>query len=228
MATETTTLRIKAEKLGTVTEVKTLLADLENAYNSIYAFDFLVDSIIYDRERNFRQLDERFHRMRRYWKEFSNRKEFPYDPFFFELFWEDNLNRQQNILPNLLELQSKIDIEKIILPSDRLVISKVNIQSPGFWEFLGGLNPLQQIREYIKDRHERKKDKDYRSRQEEELGELSIEEKRNNIINQRIDMLKKVGYSDIEIRQLVTAMVITPLKQLDKHQDNGQIEGPEQ
>jgi hypothetical protein len=228
MATETTTLRIKAEKLGTVTEVKTLLADLENAYNSIYAFDFLVDSIIYDRERNFRQLDERFHRMRRYWKEFSNRKEFPYDPFFFELFWEDNLNRQQNILPNLLELQSKIDIEKIILPSDRLVISKVNIQSPGFWEFLGGLNPLQQIREYIKDRYERKKDKDYRSRQEEELGELSIEEKRNNIINQRIDMLKKVGYSDIEIRQLVTAMVITPLKQLDKHQDNGQIEGPEQ
>ena len=228
MATETTTLRIKAERLGTVSEVKNLLADLENAYNSIYAFDFLVDSVIYDRERNFRQLDERFHRMRRYWKEFSNRKDFPHDPFFYELFWEDNLNRQQYILPSLLELQSKIDIEKIILPNDRLVISKVNIQSPGFWEFLGGLNPLQQIREYIKDRHERKKDKDYRSRQEEELGDLSIEEKRNNIINQRIDMLKKLGYSDIEIRQLVTAMVITPLKELDKHQDNGQIEGPEQ
>jgi len=228
MTTETTTLRIKAEKLGTVTEVKNLLADLENAYNSIYAFDFLVDSIIYDRERNFRQLDERFHRMRRYWKEFSNRKEFPYDPFFFEFFLEDNFNKQQNGLPNLLELQSKIDIESIILPSDRLVISKVNIQSPGFWEFLGGLNPLQQIREYIKDRHERKKDKDYRSRQEEELAELSIEEKRNNIINQRIDMLKKVGYSEIEIRQLVTAMVITPLKRLDKHQDNGQIEGTEE
>jgi len=216
MATETTTLRIKAERLGTVSEVKNLLADLENAYNSIYAFDFLVDSVIYDRERNFRQLDERFHRMRRYWKEFSNRKDFPHDPFFYELFWEDNLNRQQYILPSLLELQSKIDIEKIILPNDRLVISKVNIQSPGFWEFLGGLNPLQQIREYIKDR------------QEEELGDLSIEEKRNNIINQRIDMLKKLGYSDIEIRQLVTAMVITPLKELDKHQDNGQIEGPEQ
>jgi len=228
MATEQTILRIKAEKLGTVTEVKNLLTDLENAYNSIYAFDFLVDTIAYDRERNFRRDDERFHRMRKYWKEFSNRKDFPYDPFFFEMFWEDNLYRRQNNLPNLLELQSKIDIEKIVLPSDRLVISKVNIQSPGFWEFLGGLNPLQQIREYIKDRHERDKDKKYRSRQEEELGDLSIEEKKNNIINQRIDMLKKAGYTDNEIRQLVTAMVIIPLKKLDRYQDNGQIETPEE
>jgi hypothetical protein len=227
MATEKTTLRIKAEKLGTVTEVNSLLVDLDNAYNSIYAFDFLVDSIMYDRERHFKQLDEKFHRMRRYWKEIPNRKDFPYDPFFFEMFWEDNLLRQQSNLPNLFELQSKIDIEKIILPNDRLVISKVNIQSPGFWEFLGGLNPLQQIREYLNDRHERKKDKNYRSRQEEELGDLSIEEKRNNILNQRIDMLKKAGYTEIEIRQLVNAMIITPLNKLDSHQDNRQIETPE-
>lgn len=45
MAIETSTLRIKAERLGTVTAVKELLTDLEAAYNSIYAFDFLVDSI---------------------------------------------------------------------------------------------------------------------------------------------------------------------------------------
>jgi hypothetical protein len=224
MATELTTLRIKAEKLGTVTDVKIFLTDLENAYNSIYAFDFLVDSIGYDRERNIKLIDERFHRMREYWKEFSFKRDFPYGGIFFEKFFEDYIGGPQNTLPNLLELQSKIDIEQIVLPSDRLVISKVNIQSPGFWEFLGGLNPLQQIREYIKDRHERKKDDKYKSRQEEELGELEIEEKKNNIINQRIDMLKKAGYTKTEIRQLVTKMVITPLKQLNKHQDNGQIE----
>ena len=38
MKKETTSLRIKAEKLGTVSEVTTLLNDLEFAYNSIYAF----------------------------------------------------------------------------------------------------------------------------------------------------------------------------------------------
>ena len=93
---------------------------------------------------------------------------------------------------------------------------------------LGSLNPLQQIREGLKDHHERKKDNKYRNRQEEELGELDIIEKKENIISKQIEILKKLGYSDTEIRQLVNIMVIEPLNKLDKHQDNGQIEGPEQ
>lgn len=229
MATEKTSLRIKAERLGTVYEVTTLLTDLEAAYNSIYAFDFLVDTLSYDRERKLKQVDERFHRLRRYWEDFSNRKDFPFDPFMYKMFFEEYaFSRPKETLPNLLELQSKIDIDKIILPSDRLFISKVNIQSPGFWEVLGSLNPLQQIREYIKDRHERKKDDKYRSRQEEEIGELEIEERRNKIINQRIETLRGLGYSNTEIRQLVMAMVIEPLNKLGRHQDNGQIEGPDE
>lgn len=230
MATEKTSLRIKAERLGTVSEVTALLKDLETAYNSIYSFDFLVETLSYDRERKLKQVDERFHRLRRYWKDFSNRKDFPsFDPFMYEMFFEEYaFNRPKDTLPNLLELQSKIDFEKIILPSDRLLISKVNIQSPGFWEVLGSLNPLQQIREYIKDRHERKKDDNYRSRQEEEIGELEIEERRNRIINQRIETLRGLGYSETEIRQLVMTMVIEPLNRLGRHQDNGQIEGHEE
>lgn len=229
MATEITSLRIKAERLGTVSEVTTLLTDLESAYNSIYAFDFIIGSLAYDRERKLKQVDERFHRLRKYWKEFSNRKDYPFDPFMYEMFFEEYaFNRPKDNLPNLLELQSKIDIDKIILPSDRLIISKVNIQSPGFWEVLGSLNPLQQIREYIKDRHERKKDEKFRSRQEEEIGELEIQERRDRIINQRIETLRGLGYSDAEIRQFVTAMVIQPLNRLGNHQDNGQIEGPDE
>lgn len=229
MVTETSSLRIKAEKLGTISEVTTLLFDLDVSYNSIYAFDFLVDTLVNDRERNFRQVDDRFHRLRKYWKEFSNRKDFPFDPFLYEMFFEDYaFQRPKGNLPNLLELQSKIDIEKIVLPSDRLIISKVNIQSPGFWEVLGSLNPLQQIREYLKDRHERKKDNKYKSRQEEELAELEITKQRDNIINQRIATLRGLGYSDVEIRQLVTTMVIQPLNRLGRHQDNGLIEGPDE
>ena len=229
MATEISSLRIKAEKLGTISEVTSLLFDLEAAYNSIYAFDFLVDTLASDRQRNVRQIDERFQRLGRYWKDFSSRKDFPFDPYLYELFFEDYaLGRPNSTLPNLLELQSKIDIDKIILPNDRLIISKVNIQSPGFWEVLGSLNPLQQIREYIKDRHERKKDNKYKSRQEEELAELEITERRGRIINQRIETLRGLGYSDSEIRQLVTAMVIQPLNRLGGHQDNGQIEGPDE
>lgn len=225
MATENSTIRIKAERHGTVKEVRRLLKDFDNAYNSIYAFNFLVDSLINDRERNRRLLDDKFHDLRKYWKEFYRQKDFPYDPFFFDIFWDKHLRRFDGERVNLLELQTKLDIKKIVLPSETLKINKVNIQSPGFWEFLGSLNPLQQIREYLNDRHERCKDKKYRSRQEEELGDLSIMEKKNNIINQRIEILKGLGYSETEIRQLVSSMIIEPLNKLGQHQDRGLIEG---
>ncbi|MFL1895199.1 hypothetical protein ACJRPK_05820 [Aquimarina sp. 2-A2] len=229
MAEEITSLRIKAEKLGTVAEVTTLLYDLENAYNNIYAFNFIVDTLRYDRKRRFKQTDENFNRLRRYWKDFNYRKDYPFDPFMYEMFFEEfAFKRTKDSLPNLLELQQNIHINKIVLPSERLIISKVNIQSPGFWEVLGTFNPLQQIREYIKDRHERKKDNQYRSRQEEEIGELEIAERKNRILNQRIETLKSLGYSETQIRQFVVAMVIEPLNRLGKHQDNGQIEGTDE
>lgn len=214
MATETSTLRIKAERLGTVKEVKQLLTDFENTYNSIYAFDFLVDTLSNDRNRRLSELDERFHNWRMYWKEFSMRKDFPYDPFMFELFWDMHLHRTDESTLNLLELQSKIDIDKIVLPADTLTISKVNIQSPGFWEFLGSANPLTFIREFIKDLT-------YRNRQEKELGELKI-------LQEKISTLKQLGYSDIEIRQLTTAMVTEPLKKIEKHKNSGLIDGLEE
>jgi len=70
---------------------------------------------------------------------------------------EYGFRRTKNLLSNLIDLQNKVNFENIVLPSERLFFSKVNIQSPGFWEVMGSLNPLQQIREYLKDRHERKK-----------------------------------------------------------------------
>jgi len=53
-------------------------------------------------------------------------------------------------------------------------------------------------------------------------------EKENNIISQKIEILRELGYNEVEIRQLVMAMIIEPLNKLGKLQDNGQIEGIEQ
>lgn len=229
MDAKQTSLRIAAKRLGTVTEVTSLLIDLEFAYNSIYAFNFLVDTLVYDKERNLKHFGDQYDKMRKNWLEFYEYKNNLFDPFMYELFFEEySYSKSRNILPNLIELQSKINIEKIVLPTDRLYISKVNIQSLGFWEVLGNLNPLQQIREYIKDRHERKKDNMYRNRQEEEIGELEIDQKRNKIINERVTILRKLGYNDLEIRQLVNIMITEPLDKLGRHQDNGQIEGQDE
>src|SRR5262249_41492767 len=48
----------------------------------------------------------------------------------------------------------------VVLPENRLRLHAVSIQSPGFWEFLGTLNPLETIRKYLGDRYERKKDRE--------------------------------------------------------------------
>lgn len=47
--------------------------------------------------------------------------------------------------------------------ADRLRLIGVELHSPGFWDFLGKLNPLEVLRQYINDRHERQKDREYRS-----------------------------------------------------------------
>lgn len=49
--------------------------------------------------------------------------------------------------------------EEFILPDDRIQIHRISIKSPGFWEFLGNINPLEVLRKYLCDRHEREKDK---------------------------------------------------------------------
>jgi len=154
MAEKLETLRIKAERIGTVSEIRSLLADLENAYNSIYLFNMIVDSI--EVESTPKRIIDRAKHFRKYWNEFTGAKSIDYDPLYLEIFWGDPYFNKA-VLPNLLELQTKLDKDNIIPQDERLVISKVTFQSPGFWEFLGSLNPLEQIREYLKDRHERQK-----------------------------------------------------------------------
>jgi hypothetical protein len=189
-------LRIKAGRLGTVKEVKQFLTNFENAYNSIYAFVFLIDELL--KKDDKRQLKKKYHYLEKYFKE-----------------------------ETLLKLIEEIDIDKIILPADEIKISKINIQSPGFWEFLGNINPLEQIRKYLIDRKERRKNRDYRDRIEEGMGNLSIMEIETRIIHDRIKILRELGYSDKEIQQFVERMIIRPLYKLGRHLDTGQIEGIE-
>ena len=68
---------------------------------------------------------------------------------------------------NLLkEIQSNIE---------PLELTAASFSSAGFWEFLGNINPLIQIRELIKDHHERKKDLSYRNSLDKKKMEIEIE-----------------------------------------------------
>lgn len=108
------------------------------------------------------------------------------------------------------------------LPIDKqLYLNSAQISSPGFWEFLGSLNPLEQVREYLKDRHERKKDNNYKNEIEKKKGQLEIQQQLNKVILERVEILKSLGYAEDEIKKNYDKLIssIAQLAELE----NGQL-----
>lgn len=131
---------------------------------------------------------------------------------------------------------------RYILPSEELVIDKVSFNSPGFWEVIGALNPLTQIREYINDRHNRKKDKQF---WETELSKNILENQKLELENQKLalqnqeysielsfkkvaftkevySILKDAGCSEIELRKF-TNDCVSVLTKLEHCIDDNRI-----
>ncbi|KAF0135170.1 MAG: hypothetical protein FD152_1376 [Xanthobacteraceae bacterium] len=115
-----------------------------------------------------------------------------------------------------------------VYPPDQLEISRITIQSPGWIELMGSLNPLQQLRDYLKDRHERKKDKEWRWKSEKERAEAELEILRIQAERERVgalkefyDLLDRMELSPEEKRKILWERVGTPLTRLARHQDRG-------
>lgn len=111
--------------------------------------------------------------------------------------------------------------DEIILPEHRLRISRVVVESPGFWEFLGNLSPLEVLRKYLCDRHERKKDTAYRNRQEMEKGELELAKLGLEVVGEEISILQSLGVPEEKIRKALFDHIDKPLRALDEVQDKG-------
>lgn len=120
---------------------------------------------------------------------------------------------------NLLPIDQLMEID---ITEEGLILSRICIQSPGFWEFIGSLNPLEQIRKYVNDCYERQKEKEYRGL-DKERKELEIIKLQNSIFWEKIKLLKSIGYSEQEIRVLLEKLIILPLEKLITHQNSGLI-----
>jgi hypothetical protein len=193
----TGTLRLHCERGGTVSEIAAFLVDLDAAYLSLYNLERSL--VRPSRFRPSRQL---------HWPSTQS------EPFEIELWHPSSVFGS---LPFLLTAP---------LPEDLLSITKVNIESPGFWEFVGSLNPLQQVREYLNDRHKRRQDKEFREKAEKEklmleneLIQRAIWEKENAILADRINILRGMGYSKREIRHLVWDKAGKTVARLARYQD---------
>lgn len=109
----------------------------------------------------------------------------------------------------------------MILPANRLVLSGAELGSPGFWEFLGSMNPLEIIRKYLQDRHERRKDLEYRNEQERREKEVEILLDVTELMEKCIELAKRAGAPSYIVASLFNELVGRPLAALGELQDRG-------
>jgi hypothetical protein len=98
------------------------------------------------------------------------------------------------------------------------------MKSPGYWDFLGKLNPLEVTRQYLQDRHERRKDREYREAAEKRRLDLDNTLLENKVIKERIEIAKNLGATEEDLAPLLNELVIKPVRELDRYQDRGAIE----
>lgn len=104
----------------------------------------------------------------------------------------------------------------------KLVFHGASFTSPGFFDFLGKLNPLEVLREFLNDRHRRRQDRDYRERMEEEKLSLENELLQNSVIKERIEILKTAGIPEEQLR-LLTRRLLPGFKQIESAISLGMI-----
>ena len=194
---ELATLRLEGDGDLEVELLSSFLRDLNRAYASIFVFEHTL------------------YRLQR-------------DPYRFLIDdWEVRSSRPQRrlrSLPAALRVPSE-EIELYLPRSQQLTLARVELASPGFWEFAGKLNPLEIIRKYLDDRHRRRQDREYRETAEARRLELENLQLENEVISDRIRIAKDLGYTDSDLAPIVRQLLERPLTKLAEFQDRGVIDG---
>jgi hypothetical protein len=111
--------------------------------------------------------------------------------------------------------------------TERLILNSVRLQSPGLWEFLGALNPLEVLRNFINDQHERRKDTQYRESAERRRLELENSILESRAIRERVRAARDLGATDRDLAPLINRLVIEPIIALEAYKDQEVISGAE-
>jgi hypothetical protein len=118
-------------------------------------------------------------------------------------------------------------VNEMIPASGQIALQRVSLNSPGFWDFLGKLNPLEVIRVGLNDHHERRKDKQYREKHENERMRLENELLQSKVFASRLEILNTLALSDEEKTILKNRLLHTPFEALAATQDRNLIETAE-
>jgi hypothetical protein len=178
--------------------------DLKHAYESILLFEATIDG------------------MRRAARPFP----FPPYPFGLDFGWPTP-GRRRGARRTLNWPPTAEEVASFVPGTEQLILAAVILGSPGFWEFLGTLNPLEVLRKYLSDRHERRKDREYRESAERRRLELENMHLESEVISERVRIAKEIGATDRDLAPLLNVLIDKPLEALDRYQDKGVIEHAE-
>jgi hypothetical protein len=126
--------------------------------------------------------------------------------------WELNILPYQSISPYDL---SSGAVASLIRPQDQLVLSRVRFSSPGFWEFVGLLNPLQAIRDFIDDCHRRRQDREYREASERRRLEIENDNRETEMLRRRLEVARENGVPEHHLTHLLNRLVYEPMEKIE-------------
>jgi hypothetical protein len=115
--------------------------------------------------------------------------------------------------------------ESFVFGDELLLVGRVELGSPGFWEFLGSLNPLEVIRQYLNDRHRRRQDRQYREREEARQLGLENDLREIEVLSERLRVAREYGVPEEALAPLLQGLLGRPLGSLGNLQDRGVIDG---
>ena len=115
--------------------------------------------------------------------------------------------------------------DSFVFANERVIVIRVELSSPGFWEFLGALSPLEVIRRYLDDRHRRRQDRAYREAEEERQLGLENDLREIEVIRRRLDLARENGVPESTLQPLLQQLVGRPPEALGTLQDRGVIDG---
>jgi hypothetical protein len=150
-----------------------------------------------------------------------------------EIFEQRTLRSMRPYYRLLTTSESLLRAAQIIRPSSRLRLHAVELHSPGTWKFIGDLIPIDVIRKWFRDAHERRKDREYREEAEAdkleldnemkkaeiESRELENELKKVEVFDRKIELAKKLGATEDDLAPLLKNLFYKPLKQLGRYDD---------
>lgn len=186
-------LQIIGQELGSLSDVTAFLNALDDLYRGICIIDLVADDI----------------------KKADESRLTPEERLLRAIFGDENVS--------LKDFRHEVARRTGEFARVSLELTAVRFSSPGFWEVLGSLNPLLQIREWIKDSHERRKDHQYRERNEDIRQKLELEQLQVKIVSDKVKLLRELGTPEDDIRNTVRHLLLYPLIDLANAKLSGKV-----